>query len=39
MDKFRYQREIGQALALWAAHLQALVEGRAGKVVPLRDAS
>jgi integrase len=35
-DRHRYQREIGEALALWAAHVEAIVEGRGSKVVPLR---
>jgi integrase len=34
-DKHRYEGEIGQALALWAEHLMAIVEGRDAKVVPL----
>jgi integrase len=35
-NKHRYAREIGEALVLWAAHVQAVVEGRDSKVVPLR---
>jgi integrase len=35
-DRYRYQREIGQALALWAEHLDSIVGGRASKVVTLR---
>lgn len=35
-DRHRYQREIAVALALWADHLLALVEGRGSKVVSLR---
>jgi integrase len=34
-DRHRYQAEIGQALALWAEHLLAIVEGRDSKVVPM----
>jgi integrase len=37
-DKHRYEREIKAALALWAQHVAAIVEGRARKVVPLRGA-
>jgi integrase len=37
-DRHTYQREIGQALALWADHVIAAVENRARKVVPLRTA-
>jgi integrase len=35
-DRYKYQREIGAALAMWAEHLAALAEGRADKVVALR---
>jgi integrase len=35
-DKHRYHGEIAAALALWADHVMALVEGRATNVVPLR---
>jgi integrase len=37
-DRYKYQREIGEALALWAARVLALVEGRAtgDRVVALR---
>jgi len=37
-DKGRYQRDITQALALWSAHVQALIDGRASKVVTLKRA-
>ena len=37
-DRHTYQREIGQALALWADHVLAAVENRAHKIVPLRSA-
>jgi hypothetical protein len=37
-DRHTYQREIAQALALWADHVLATVENRARKVVPLRTA-
>jgi hypothetical protein len=37
-DKHRYEREIGTALATWAEHLLALVEGRESKVVTLQRA-
>jgi integrase len=35
-DRGRYEREKTAALALWAEHVLAVVEGRADKVVPLR---
>ena len=35
-DKHRYEREIASALALWAEHVAAVVEGRKSKVVSLR---
>jgi hypothetical protein len=35
-DRHKYQREIAEALALWAEHVAALVEGREATVVPLR---
>jgi hypothetical protein len=35
-DRHRYQREIGAALALWAEHVLAIVEGRTTAIVPLR---
>jgi integrase len=35
-DRYRYQREIGAALALWAEHLDAVFRDRASKVVALR---
>jgi integrase len=34
-DKHKYENEIGQALALWAEHLLAIVQGRDSKVVPM----
>jgi integrase len=34
-DRYTYQPEIGQALARWAEHLLAIVEGRDSKVVPM----
>jgi integrase len=34
-DKYRYEREIKAALALWADHVAAVVEGRERKVVAL----
>ena len=34
-DKHKYEREIKQALAIWAEHLTAAVENRPSKVVPL----
>jgi integrase len=37
-DRYSYQREIKHALALWAEHVLALVEGRKGKILPLRQA-
>jgi hypothetical protein len=37
-DRYRYQREIKQALALWADHLMAIVEDRESNVTPLRRA-
>jgi integrase len=35
-DRYRYQPEIQAALALWAAHVTAVVEGCDATVVPLR---
>ena len=35
-DRYRYQREIGAALALWTEHVLALAEGREDKIVALR---
>jgi integrase len=35
-DRHRYQREIGAALALWAAHVMAIASGEPATVVPLR---
>jgi integrase len=35
-DKHRYEREIASALAQWAAHVAAIIEGRDGNVVALR---
>ena len=35
-DKHRYEGEIASALAQWAEHVAALIEGRKSKVVPLR---
>ena len=37
-DKHRYEGEIASALAQWAEHVAALIEGRKNKVVPLRSA-
>ena len=37
-NRARYDREIASALALWAEHVTAVVEGRKQKVVPLRTA-
>jgi integrase len=37
-DKYKYEREIQSALALWADHVLAAVENRAHKIVPLRSA-
>jgi integrase len=37
-DRHRYQNEMKAALALWADHVQSIVEGRERKVVPLRTA-
>jgi hypothetical protein len=34
-NRFKYGAEARQALALWAGHVVALVEGRAANVVPL----
>jgi hypothetical protein len=34
-DRHQYQREMAAALAAWADHVSALVEGTALKVVPL----
>jgi integrase len=35
-DRYSYEREIKDALALWADHVAGLVAGRTAKVVPLR---
>jgi integrase len=35
-DKHRYESEVAAALAQWAEHVTAVVEGRKSKVVPLR---
>jgi integrase len=37
-NRARYDREIASALALWAEHIMAAVEGRKEKVVALRSA-
>ena len=37
-DHYSYEAEIGSALAQWAEHVMAVVEGRKSKVVPLRSA-
>jgi integrase len=37
-DRYSYQREIKTALALWADHVVAAVEGRKQKIVPLHGA-
>jgi integrase len=37
-DKHRYEGEIASALAQWAEHVTAVVEGRKSKVVSLRSA-
>jgi integrase len=35
-DKYRYEAEVGTAIAQWVEHVTAVVEGRKHKVVPLR---
>jgi integrase len=35
-DRYSYQPEVEAALARWAEHVMAIVEGRKSKVVPLR---
>jgi integrase len=35
-DRYRYQREIAEALGRWSEYVVALVEGRASNVVALR---
>ena len=37
-DKYRYEAEVGAAIAQWAEHVTAVVQGRKSKVVPLRSA-
>jgi integrase len=37
-DRYRYQPEIANALAQWAEHVTAIVEGCTSKVVPMRMA-
>ena len=35
-DRYEYVREKSEALDNWAEHLEAIVEGRTGKVIPFR---
>jgi integrase len=35
-DKYTYEPEVAAALAQWAEHVTAIVEGRKSKIVPLR---
>jgi integrase len=35
-DRYRYEAEVGAAIAQWVEHVTAVVEGRKLKVVPLR---
>ena len=35
-DRYRYEPEVAAALARWAEHLTAVVEGRKSKIIPLR---
>jgi integrase len=35
-DRYTYESEVAAALAQWAEHVMAIVEGRKSKVVPLR---
>jgi hypothetical protein len=37
-DRYTYESEVAAALAQWAEHVTAVVEGRKRKVVPLRGA-
>jgi integrase len=37
-DKYSYTEEVASALAQWAEHVMAVVEGRKSKIVPLRTA-
>ena len=37
-DRHNYEREIGHALAQWAAHVAAIIDGRDSNVVPLKRA-
>jgi integrase len=37
-DRHTYQREVGHALAVWADHLAAIIDGRETNVVPLKRA-
>jgi integrase len=37
-DRYTYEAEVAAALAKWAEHVAAIVEGRKRKVVPLRSA-
>jgi len=34
-DRYRYQREVAAALALWADHIRTLVEGGEHKIIPM----
>ena len=35
-DRYRYEAEVGAAIAQWVEHVTAVVEGRKRKIVPLR---
>jgi integrase len=35
-DKYRYEAEVGAAIAQWVEHVTAVVEGRKRKIVPMR---
>jgi hypothetical protein len=37
-DRYQYESEIAVALARWAEHVTAIVEGRGSKIVPLARA-
>jgi integrase len=37
-DRYRYEAEVGAAIAQWAEHVTAVVEDRKRKVIPLRGA-
>jgi hypothetical protein len=35
-DRYTYQPQIKAALTAWAAHVADIVDGRSGRVIPIR---